>query len=98
MTDLVAAIPDTFIVLGAVAFAVRCLQYSKSLKSGFYSRNFLIVGVAAILLAIAELGHLASDAGIYPVGELFHDIIEAAFVVVLAVGVSKFFPNWMPKG
>ena len=98
MTDLVAAIPDTFIVVGAVAFAVRSLQYSKKLKSGFYSRNFLTIGIAAILLALAELGHLASDAGVYPVGELVHDIIEAAFVVVLAVGVSKFFPSWMPRG
>ncbi|HVH14188.1 MAG TPA: hypothetical protein VNA15_00520 [Candidatus Angelobacter sp.] len=97
MTDFVAVIPDTVIVIGAAVFAVRCFSYAKSLKTGFYSHNFMTIGVASILLVIAEVGHLAFDAGLYQIGELAHDIIEAAFVIVLAFGVSKFFPSWMPK-
>ncbi len=97
MTDYLAVFPDGRIVVGAAVFAIRCFKYSKSLKTGFYSRNFAIVGVGSLLLVIAELGHLAADAGVYPIGELANDVIEAVFVLILAIGVSRFFPSWMPK-
>ncbi|MBO0887701.1 hypothetical protein J2P12_01225 [Candidatus Bathyarchaeota archaeon] len=96
MTDLVAAIPDAFIVVGAALFAVKCFSFSRSLK-GYIGRNFRIVGIAAVLFMLAELGHFAADAGIYAMGELAHDIVEAAFTIILAIGVLRFFPKWMPK-
>ena len=97
LTDLIAVLPDALMVLGALIFALRSFSYARSIRSGFYARNFTIVGISALFLVLAELGHLAADAGIYPIGELLHDIIEAAFVIILAIGISKFNPSWMPK-
>ena len=97
MTDLIAVAPDALIVLGATIFALRSFSYARSIRSGFYARNFAIVGISAAFLVLAELGHLAADAGIFPIGELVHDIIEAAFVIILAFGISKFNPSWMPR-
>lgn len=96
MTDLIAVIPDFFIVAGAAIFALRSFMFSRS-ATGYIARNFTIVGVASVLFALAEIGHMVSDSGLYPMGELFHDIVEALFVVLLAIGISRFYPSWMPK-
>jgi hypothetical protein len=97
LTDLLAVAPDVVIVVGAIMFTVKCYGFSRSLKNGYLARTFLIVGSASLLFVFAELGHLVADVGLYPIGELLHDIIEASFLVVLAIGVSRFFPSWMPK-
>lgn len=97
LTDLLAVAPDVVIVVGAAVFMVKCYGFSRSLKDGYLARTFLIIGSASLLFVFAELGHLVADIGLYPIGELLHDIIEGLFVVVLAIGVTRFFPSWMPK-
>jgi hypothetical protein len=97
LADPIAITADVLVVGAAIVFASKCLIFSRTLKQGYLARNFLIVSIASILFIFAEIAHLLGDAGLLQGGELVHDVIEAVFVMVLAVGIVRFYPSWMPK-
>jgi hypothetical protein len=97
LVDVLTFAADIITIGGGLIFGVKCFSLSRSLER-YYSRNFLVIGVAAVVFVWAELVHLATELGYTESGEPFHQIIEAFFIVLLAIGVFRFYPSWMPKG
>lgn len=96
MVDVLTFAADIITIGGATLFGIKCFALSRSLER-YYSRNFLVVGVAALVFVWAELVHVATELGYTQNGEPFHQTIEAVFIVLLAIGVFRFYPSWMPK-
>lgn len=96
MVDATSFVADIITIGGALIFASKCFALSRSLER-WYSRNFFIIGLAALLFVWAEVVHLTTDLGYTQSGEPFHQILEAFFVALLAVGVFRLYPSWMPK-
>jgi len=96
LVDTVSFIADIITIGGALLFAAKCFMLSRSLER-WYSRNFLVIGLAALLFVWAEVVHMTTDLGYTQNGEPFHQILEALFIGLLAVGVFRFYPSWMPK-
>jgi hypothetical protein len=96
LVDALTFAADAITIGGALVFAIKCFSLSRSLAR-YYSQNFLVVGVAAMVFVWAELVHFSNDLGLTQSGEPFHQMIEGIFIALLAVGVFRFYPSWMPK-
>jgi hypothetical protein len=96
LADVLTLSADIITIGAATLFSIKCFSLARSLER-YYSRNFVVVGAAALIFVWAELVHLATELGYTQSGEPFHQIIEALFIVVLSIGVFRFYPSWMPK-
>lgn len=96
MVEITGFVADIITIGATLIFAAKCFALSRRLDR-WYSRNFIIIGIAGLLFVWAEAVHMATDLGYTQSGEPFHQILEAAFIAVLAIGVFRLYPSWMPK-